>query len=159
MAQDSPLSIAGSLTGILTFVFAVVAGFYARAISLRNRLDTQAEVSRALEKIDFLETETNMLNNAYLASQIRHPDRSYGKGDFKYFQGLYGQALDRMRRMDRELRRNAALVTSGDRYDKISRVKAAAAWMGARDQIHKDIEERKNESQRIFQIQLAMLSA
>ncbi|TVY83032.1 hypothetical protein LSUE1_G003764 [Lachnellula suecica] len=159
MAQDSPLSIAGSLTGILTFVFAVIAGFYARAISLRSAIDTQAEVSSALEKIDFLETETDMLNSAFLASQIRHPDRTYGKGDFKYFQGLYGQSLNRMRKMDRELSKSAALVTGGNRYDKISRVKTAAAWMSARNQMHKDIEERKAESHRIFQIQLAMLSA
>jgi len=159
MAQDSPLSIAASVTGILTFVFAVVASFYARAISLRNAMDTQAEVSSALDKIEFLETETNMLNNAYLASQIRHPDRKYGKGDFKYFQGLYGQSLERMRRMDRELRKNAQLVTGGSRYDRISRVKTAAIWMSARNQIHNEIEERKNESHRIFQIQLAMLSA
>lgn len=76
--QDSALSIAASITGILTFVGAVVAGFYARAIALRNAIDTQAEVARALEKMDFLETETIMLNNAYLAAQIRQPDRKYG---------------------------------------------------------------------------------
>jgi hypothetical protein len=159
MAQDSPLSIAGSLTGILTFVFAAIAGFYARATSLRNAIDTQAEVSNVLEKIDFLKTETDMLSNAYLASQIRHPHRTYGTGDFKYFQGLYSQSLNRMREMDRELRKAAALVTGGNSYDKISRVKTAANWMASRNQIHKGIEERKAESHRIFQIQLAMLSA
>ncbi|TVY93230.1 hypothetical protein LAWI1_G002000, partial [Lachnellula willkommii] len=159
MSQDSPLSIAASLTGILTFVFAVTAGFYARAISLRSAIDTQAEVSSLLEKIDFLETETDMLNNAYLASQIRHPHRTYGTGDFKYFQGLYSQSLHRMRGMDRELRRAAAHVTGGNSYDKMSRVKTAANWMASRNQMHKNIEERKAESSRIFQIQLAMLSA
>ncbi|TVY44517.1 hypothetical protein LSUB1_G002911, partial [Lachnellula subtilissima] len=159
MSQDSPLSIAASLTGILTFVFALTAGFYARAISLRSAIDTQAEVSSLLEKIDFLETETDMLNNAYLASQIRHPHRTYGTGDFKYFQGLYNQSLQRMRAMDRELRRAAAHVTGGNSYDKMSRVKTAANWMASRNQMHKNIEERKAESSRIFQIQLAMLSA
>ncbi|TVY29650.1 hypothetical protein LHYA1_G000895 [Lachnellula hyalina] len=157
MSQDSPLSIAASLTGILTFVFALTAGFYARAISLRSAIDTQAEVSSLLEKIDFLETETDMLNNAYLASQIRHPHRTYGTGDFKYFQGLYSQSLQRMRGMDRELRRAAAHVTGGNSYDKMSRVKTAANWMASRNQMHKNIEERKAESSRIFQIQLAML--
>jgi hypothetical protein len=159
MAQDSPLSIAASITGILTFVAAVVAGFYAHAISLKNAIDTQAEVSSALEKIDFLETETNMLNNAYVASRIRQPNRKYGSGDFKYFQGLYAQSLDRMRKLDRGLRKSATLVTGGNRYDKMSRVKTAATWMASRDRIHKEIEERKAESSRIFQIQLAMLSA
>ncbi|KAF4630052.1 hypothetical protein G7Y89_g8092 [Cudoniella acicularis] len=157
--QDSPLSIAASVTGILTFAGAIVAGFYARAISLRNAIDTQAEVSSALEKIDFLETETNMLNNAYLASQIRHPDRKYGSGDFKYFHGLLHQSLQRMRQMDRGLRRNAEMVTGGNSYDKLSRVKTAATWMAARNRIHQDIEERQAESHRIFQIQLAILSA
>ncbi|KAF8855152.1 hypothetical protein BDZ45DRAFT_706242 [Acephala macrosclerotiorum] len=156
---DSPLSIAASITGILTFVAAVVAGFYAHAVSLKNAIDTQAEVASALEKIDFLETETNMLNNAYLASQIRHPERKYGSGDFKYFHGLYGQSLERMRTMDRELQKFATLITGGNRYDKVSRVKSAAAWMTARDRVHKAIEERKAESTRIFQIQLAILSA
>jgi hypothetical protein len=159
MAQDSPLSIAASITGILTFVAAVIAGFYAHAISLKNAIDTQAEVSTALEKIDFLETETNMLHNAYLASQIRQPNRQYGTGDFKYFQGLYAQSLDRMRKLDRGLSKSAALVTGGNRYDKMSRVKTAATWMASRDRIHKEIEERKAESSRIFQIQLSMLSA
>ncbi|KUJ17939.1 uncharacterized protein LY89DRAFT_745984 [Mollisia scopiformis] len=158
--QDSPLSIAASITGILTFVAAVVAGFYAHAVSLKNAIDTQAEVSSALEKIDFLETETNMLNNAYLASQIRHPERNkYGSGDFKYFHGLYGQSLERMRIKDRELRKTATLIAGSSRYDKVSRVKSAALWMTARDRVHKAIQERKAESSRIFQIQLAILSA
>jgi hypothetical protein len=158
-SRDSPLSIAASITGILTFVAAVVAGFYARAIGLKNAIDTQAEVSSALEKIDSLETETDMLNNAYLASQIRQPERKYGNGDFKYFQGLYANSLQRMRRMDSELRQSAALVTGGSQYETISRVKTAANWLAFRDRIHKEIEERKAESARIFQIQLAMLSA
>jgi hypothetical protein len=157
--QDSPLSIAASITGILTFAAAVLAGFYAHAISLKNAVDTQAEVASALEKIDFLETETNMLNNAYLASQVRHPDRKTGSGDFKYFHGLYGHSLERMRQMDQELRKDATLITGGNRYDKISRVKSAATWVKARERVRRAIEERKAESTRIFQIQLAILSA
>lgn len=159
MPQDSPLSIAASITGILTFVAAAIAAFYSYTIGFKNAIDTQAEVARVLEKIEFLETETNMLNNAHLASQIRLPERKYGSGDFKYFQGLYGQSLQRMRRMDRELRVSIMAVTGGEIYDRLSRVKAATAWMRARDRIHKDLEERKSESNRIFQIQLAMLSA
>lgn len=157
--QDSPLSIAASITGILTFVAAVVAGFYARAIGLKSAIDTQAEVSLALEKIDFLESETDMLNNAFLASQIRHPDRKYGNGDFKYFQGLYANSLHRMRAMDHDMRTTATLVTGENQYERVSRVKLAANWMAFRDRLHKQIEERKAESSRIFQIQLAMLSA
>jgi hypothetical protein len=157
--QDSPLSIAASITGILTFVAAVVASFYARALSLKSAIDTQAEVSLALEKIDFLETETDMLNNAFLASQIRHPDRKYGNGDFKYFQGLYANSLHRMRVMDNDMRNTATLVTGENQYETLSRVKMAANWMASRDRLHKQIEERKAESTRIFQIQLAMLSA
>ena len=157
--QDSPLSIAASITGILTFVAACIAGFYARAISLRSAIDTQAEVSRALDKIDFLETETDMLNNVFLASQVRQPARNYGVGDFKYLHGLYANSLQRMRRMDGELRGNVALVIGGAEYNKRSRVKTAANWMASRDRIHKEIEERRAESARIFQIQLAMLSA
>lgn len=158
-SQDSPLSIAASIMGILTFVAAVVAGFYARAISLRSAIDTQAEVSLALEKIDFLETETDMLNNSYLASQVRHPERKYGVGDFKYFHGLYANSLHRMRRMDTEMRETATLVTGGNRYETLSRVKMAANWLTSRDRLHRQIEERKAESARIFQLQLAILSA
>lgn len=157
--QDSPLSIAASITGILTFVAAVVATFYARALSLKSAIDTQAEVSLALEKIDFLETETDMLNNAFLASQIRHPDRKYGNGDFKYFQGLYANTLHRMRVMDNDMRNTATLVAGGSQFETLSRVKMAANWMASRDRLHKQIEERKSESARILQIQLAMLSA
>lgn len=157
--SDSPLSIAASITGLLTFVAAVVAGFYAHALGLRDAIDTQAEISSALDKIYLLETETDMLNNAYLASLIRQPDRKYGTGDFKYFQGLYVQSLERMRVMNRELRTSAELVTKGDGYGRISRVKRKAAWMASRARIQRDIDERKTESIRIFQIQLAMLSA
>ncbi|KAM0128292.1 hypothetical protein ACHAP3_008344 [Botrytis cinerea] len=157
--SDSPLSIAASITGLLTFVAAVMAGFYAHALGLRDAVDTQAEISSALDKIYLLETETDMLNNAYLASLIRQPDRKYGTGDFKYFQGLYVQSLERMRVMDRELRTSAELVTKGDGYGRISRVKRKAAWMASRARIQRDIDERKTESIRIFQIQLAMLSA
>lgn len=159
--QDSALSIAASITGILTFVGAVIAGFYARAISLRSAIDTQAEVSYALDQIELLHTETTMLNNAYLASQIRHPERKYGKGDFKYFQGLYKQSLDRLQEMDRELQQSAVSVTGGNdmTYTKVSRVKSAAIWMAARERIHRSIKQRKAESHRSFQIQLAMLSA
>ncbi|KAI9644126.1 hypothetical protein NHQ30_007479 [Ciborinia camelliae] len=156
---DSPLSIAASITGLLTFVAAVVAGFYAHALGLRDAIDTQAEISSALDKIYLLETETDMLNNAYLASLIRQPDRKYGTGDFKYFQGLYVQSLERMRVMDRDLRTSAESVTKGDGYGRISRVKRKAAWMASRTRIQRDIDERKTESIRIFQIQLAMLSA
>jgi hypothetical protein len=159
--SDSPLSIAASITGLLTFVAAVVAGFYAHAlIGLRDAIDAPAEISSALDKIYHLETETDMLNNAYYASKIRQPDREYGSGDFKYFQGLYVQSLGRMRTMDRELRRSAELIDIGEnRHDRVSRMKTSAAWMASRARIQRDIEERKAESTRIFQIQLAMLSA
>lgn len=157
--QDSPLSIAASITGIATFVAAVIAGFYAHFLTLKNAIDTQAEVSSALEKIDFLENETYMLNNAYLASQVRHPDRNLESGQFKYFHGLYGQSLERMREMDRELREFASLITDGRGYGKRSRVKSAAAWVKARQKVRRAIEERQAESTRIFQIQLAILSA
>jgi hypothetical protein len=157
--DDNALSIAANITGILTFCAAVLAGFYARSVNLRNAIDTQAELSRALDQLDFLETETDMLNNAYMASQIRQPERRYGSGDFVYFQGLYVASLQRMRRMNSNLVQSIAAVTGGDRYDRIARIRTAAAWMGARDQIHRDIEERKAESSRIFQIQLAILSA
>jgi hypothetical protein len=100
-----------------------------------------------------------MLNNAHLASQIRQPEQRYGNGDFRYFQGLYENSLQRMRRMDRGLRKSIAAVTGAGRYDKISRIKTAAAWMAARDRIHREIEERKAESARIFQIRLSILSA
>ncbi|KAG9232837.1 hypothetical protein BJ875DRAFT_66623 [Amylocarpus encephaloides] len=157
--QDSVLSITASITGILTFVGAVLAGFYARAVTLRNAIDTQAEVASALEKVMALETETDMWNNAYLASEIRHPNRKYGNGDFKYFNGLYRLSLDRMREMDRDLRQSAALVTGGNSYHKISRVKSATIWMANRNRIHRDIDVRKQEGDRIFQVQLAILSA
>ncbi|KAM3074206.1 hypothetical protein ACMFMG_002973 [Clarireedia jacksonii] len=159
--SDSPLSIAASITGLLTFVAAVVAGFYAHALlGLRDAIDAPLEISNALDKIYHLETETDMLNNAYCASKIRQPDREYGTGDFKYFQGLYVQSLGRMRTMDRELRRSAELIDIGEnRHDRVSRMKTSAAWMASRARILRDIEERKAESTRIFQIQLAMLSA
>jgi hypothetical protein len=82
---DIALSIAASITGILTLIGAVVAGFYARAITLRSAIDTQAEVSKALYEIEVLETETSLRNNAYIAAQIRQPDRNYGNVNFKYF--------------------------------------------------------------------------
>jgi hypothetical protein len=159
MSQDSALSIAASITGILTFVGAVLAGFYARAISIRNAIDTQAEVSRALDEMDFLETETSMLNKAYLASQIRQPARKYASGDFNYFQALYKRSLERMQYMDRALKESATAVTGGSTYHKVSRVKSAAGWMANRDRITTAIVERKAESHRIFQIQVAILSA
>ncbi|TEY78511.1 hypothetical protein BOTCAL_0048g00390 [Botryotinia calthae] len=86
--SDSPLPIAARITGLLTFVAAVIAAFYAHAHGLRDAVDTQAEISSALDKIYLLETETDMLNNAHLASLIRQPDRKYGTGDFKDFQGF-----------------------------------------------------------------------
>lgn len=158
---DSPLSIAASITGLLTFVAAAVAGFYAHALlGLRDAIDAPAEISSALDKIYHLETETDMLNNAYFASKIRHPDREYGTGDFKYFQGLYVQSLGRMRSMDRELRKSAESIDiGGNRHDRVSRMRTSAAWMASRARIQRDIDERKAESTRIFQIQLAMLSA
>ena len=39
MAQDSPLSIATSVIGILTFAVAVLLGFYTRAIQLGQGID------------------------------------------------------------------------------------------------------------------------
>ncbi|CAG8976677.1 hypothetical protein HYALB_00012069 [Hymenoscyphus albidus] len=138
MSQDSALSIAASITGILTFVGAVIA-----------------------DQIELLHKETSMLNNAYLASQIRHPDRKYGTGDFQYFQRLYKESLDKLSEMDRKLEESAVSVTGGNdmRYNKVSRVNSAALWMAAREKIRRSIKQRKAESNRTFQIQLAMLSA
>jgi hypothetical protein len=61
--------------------------------------------------------------------------------------------------MDNSMRHTVTLVTGGNQYETLSRVKMAANWLASRDRLHKQIEERKAESARIFQIQLAMLSA
>jgi len=153
--------VAASITGLLTFVAACIAGFYAHAIGLKNAIGTQAEVSNALDKIDFLESETEMLHNAWLASKLRQPEQKYTAGDFRYFERLYGDSIDRMRRMDKGLRKSAEIITGGhgSGYGKQSRARTAARWLSSRLKINQDIEERKSESLRIFQIQLAMLSA
>lgn len=53
MAEDSPLSIAANVVGLLTFVVAVIAGFYARALSLRARMRIRDDNFKVM--IDMLE--------------------------------------------------------------------------------------------------------
>lgn len=48
MADDSPLSIAANITGILTFAVAILIGIYARMISLRQEV---TGISKILDDI------------------------------------------------------------------------------------------------------------
>lgn len=64
MADDSPLSIAANVIGILTFVVAVAAGLYARAMSLKTTLRHRNDIRMAT--IDTLEAfeETKALDQS-----------------------------------------------------------------------------------------------
>lgn len=67
MTRDSPLSIAASVIGILTFVAAMVGGFYVRTFSLKNTF--QQSLSEHLKVAEIVATsieEANRLAEGYI---------------------------------------------------------------------------------------------
>ena len=63
MGQDSPLSMTSDILGILTFVVAVVVGFYARASWLRSKLQADMQFLDHLKAVYFILRDTALLES------------------------------------------------------------------------------------------------
>lgn len=73
MADDSPLSIASNVIGILTFVAAVATGLYARALSLKATLRFQDDIRMAT--IDTLEAFAETV--ALEENSLKYKDKDF----------------------------------------------------------------------------------
>ena len=64
MADDSPLSIAGNIIGILTFVVALIAGVYARMIWLKSKIQSDMDIVEACYSLLRYLAQTALLDKA-----------------------------------------------------------------------------------------------
>jgi len=70
MADDSLLSITANIIGILTFAIALIAGFYARAVWLKSKFQSDLDISDACGSLDEYLLETAVLEHYAFSNPI-----------------------------------------------------------------------------------------
>lgn len=159
--QDSPLSTASNIIGILTFVIAIAATAYARVTYLRNGDDEYVRVKTSLS---WYKTESQWL--ADLLTAINGRQESFHSYQPEYH--MYSFVMDDLLNLERRLleivtdieSRGAdegwTLLPRSWRGDGAS---VAVAWLSVRTKALELVRQRESLTTRVQFLQMSMLSA
>lgn len=146
MPQDSPLSITASVTGILTFIVAIILGLYARALSLGKFIRIDYEILDEFIAVLGNLKETKMLEERLRASQILQASES----PYTRFTES-GMVLD-MYRLDLK-----SLLTLFQLLNH-SRVRRSAEWESKRGNVRQQSRKVEGLKSKIHYTQILGLS-
>ncbi|KAF6803973.1 hypothetical protein CSOJ01_10545 [Colletotrichum sojae] len=152
--QDSPLSIVANITGIPTFIFAILAAVYARIMYLRNSREECAQVDASLS---WFRTEFDWLSKLIRTAGERPEYETYNDvvEDMGKLEHQIGNLLHRV------------WMNAGDPQGKwtlapkswSSIINVGMAWLPVRTRALELVCEREALTGRIQSIQMSMISS
>jgi len=110
--QDSPLSIIASITGILTFVFAILAALYVRLSYLRN---ADTEYFRIKASLSWYKTESTFMQDLINHSSANLHDKN-GVGKERE---MYGSVVEELGRLEERLLECLAEAENAERVREL----------------------------------------
>lgn len=163
--QDSPLSIASNIIGILTFVIAVAAAVYVRFTYLRNGDD---EYFRVKTSLSWYKTESQWLADLLVAIDGRHES-------FHAYQPeshMYAFVMDDLLNLERRLLEIVSDVEARADVDELGqdwalvprswrrgRTSVVVAWLSVRSKALELVRQREALTTRVQFLQMSMVAS
>ena len=166
MLQDSPLSITASIVGILTFIYAVLAGAFSYLYLLQTFKNSEVDIERFYEAFGACALETSLVEQSIAESkkwletqQLRSVNDPEAAGFFldpKPIERLY----DHVRTVEIELQIQAAKVVKPvETYNLVERITGRGRWMSRSRELEASLSKREALTARLLVIQMSLFLA
>ena len=169
--EDSPLSITASIAGILTFLYAILAGGIGYAYLLRSFRRTETDIERFYEAFSACALETDLVRRDILASH-----RNLVKPEHREIYGVeppvvdnylldpdsLGRLFEQVRAVEIELQVQAAKIiktrpTGGEGL--VGKLLGRGRWVTGADELEASLGKREALTARLLVIQMSLVSA
>ncbi|KAF5017589.1 hypothetical protein F66182_10465 [Fusarium sp. NRRL 66182] len=162
--RDSPLSISANVAGILTFVVAIAAAFYARLTYLRNSDD---EYFRVKTSLSWYKTESTWLADLVTAINAQHESFHAYQPEHQMYTFVMDDLLNLERRLldlVAETEAKASMGDEGERWTLVprswsGRTTVAMAWLPVRTKALELVRQREGLTARVQFMQMSMISS
>jgi len=140
--DDSPLSIAASAAGILTFISAVIAFVYVRYQILQNGRN---EISSSLEAAALGIEETKSMQHAQLLPS-NNDDERHGHGHGEAAERMMKKSLQDLLRIDIEIWKECALAAGHPNPDEMGMAAGVVLFgEGEEEENDRDVERQQQQ--------------
>lgn len=162
--RDSPLSITSNIAGILTFVVAIAAAFYARLTYLRNSDD---EFFRVKTSLSWYKTESTWLADLVTAINAQHEGFHTHQPEYQMYAFVMDDLLNLEQRLLDIVAETEAKVTVSDDDEGWTlmprswsgRTTVAMAWLRVRTKALELVRQREGLTARVQFMQMSMISS
>ncbi|KAJ4124237.1 hypothetical protein NW768_009591 [Fusarium equiseti] len=162
--SDSPLSITSNIVGILTFVVAIAAAFYARLTYLRNSDD---EFFRVKTSLSWYKTESTWLADLVTAINAQHEGFHTHQPEYQMYTFVMDDLLNLEQRLldiVAETEAKASMSDNGESWTLMprswsGRTTVAMAWLRVRTKALELVRQREGLTARVQFMQMSMISS
>jgi hypothetical protein len=170
--QDSPLSIAASVTGILTFAYALVAGAVAYLLAIRSFQHSHHDIQRFYEAFtacalesdlvrrDILTTHSAMFKSS--SADTLGVDNPISNDNYLMDPDSLSRLFEQVRALEIELQRRAAKVIElrpAGEASLAERLFRRGQWVNQSKQLEASLAKREALTSRLLVIQMSLFSA
>lgn len=169
--QDSPLSVTASVAGILTFVYALIAGALGYTYYLRSFSKSDSDIERFYEAFSACALETDLVRRDILSSQevMERSTASLSRNDsgiersenYLLDPDSLGRLFGQVRAVEIELQNQAAKIISArptGEQGMIGRLLGRGRWLSRSSELEASLEKREALTARLLVIQMSLLS-
>ncbi|KAF5245100.1 hypothetical protein FAUST_1990 [Fusarium austroamericanum] len=162
--RDSPLSITSNIAGILTFVVAIAAAFYARLTYLRNSDD---EFFRVKTSLSWYKTESTWLADLVTAINAQHEGFHSHQPEYQMYSFVMDDLLNLEQRLldiVAETEAKSSMSDDGESWTLMprswsGRTTVAMAWLRVRTKALELVRQREGLTARVQFMQMSMISS
>ena len=169
--EDSPLSIAASIAGILTFLYALLAGAIGYTYLFRSFSHTDADIQRFYEAFSACALETDLVRRDILAfhRNLLKPEQGAHYAvqlpmadNYLLDPDSLGRLFEQVRAVEIELQTQAARIvktrpTGGEGF--VGKVLGRGRWVTRADELGASLGKREALTARLLVIQMSLVSA
>lgn len=166
MLQDSPLSIIASMAGILTFIYAVLAGAFSYLYLLRTFKNSEVDIERFYEAFGACALETSLVEQSiaeskkWLQSQQQRSVNDPGAAGFFLDPKPIERLYDHVRTVEIDLQIQAAKVVKPvQTYNLVERITGHGRWMSRSRELEASLSKREALTARLLVIQMSLFLA
>ena len=171
--QDSPLSITASVAGILTFVYALIAGSLGYAYILRSYSHSETDIQRFYEAFSACALESDLVRQDILASHstFRRPPDANGQalmsndttsGRYLLDPDSLARLFEHVRAVEIDLQKQAARVIENRPTGEeglVGKVLGRGRWLSRSSELGTSLEKREALTARLLVVQMSLVSA
>ena len=157
--QDSPLSIAASIAGILTFLYALLAGGIGYLYLIQAFNNSDGDIQRFYEAFSACALETDLVRRDIVTWQENLDYRQLSSKNFMDPDPL-ARLFEQVRAVEIELQKQAAKVVKPvPTFNLLERFLGRGRWISRSKELAASLSKREALTARLLVIQMSLFSA